>query len=181
MTSGYSFEGRRISEYFGVYSGECALGTGFLSSLGAGFADFFGTNSTMYSDKLKRAKDYAIDQLRDQVIAIGGDAIIGLDIDYVSFSADIMGVIASGTAVKLENLSSGTQENTENKYVISIYNTMPNFRPSFLYASPTSYGESILSLGLFHLKECTVKAVLADVEISDIFQRTTVLYNGIVI
>ena len=102
MTSGYSFEGRRISEYFGVYSGECALGTGFLSSLGAGFADFFGTNSTMYSDKLKRAKDYAIGQLRDQVIAIGGDAIIGLDIDYVSFSADIMGVIASGTAVKLE-------------------------------------------------------------------------------
>lgn len=81
MTSGYSFEGRRISEYFGVYSGECALGTGFLSSLGAGFADFFGTNSTMYSDKLKRAKDYAIGQLRDQVIAIGGDAIIGLDID----------------------------------------------------------------------------------------------------
>ena len=175
MTSGYSFEGRRISEYFGVYSGECALGTGFLSSLGAGFADFFGTNSTMYSDKLKRAKDYAIGQLRDQVIAIGGDAIIGLDIDYVSFSADIMGVIASGTAVKLENLSSGTQEDTENKYVISIYNTMPNFRPSFLYASPASYGESVLSLGLFHLKECTVKAVLADVEISDIFQRTTVL------
>jgi len=52
---------------------------------------------------------------------------------------------------------------------------MPNFRPSFLYASPASYGESVLSLGLFHLKECTVKAVLADVEISDIFQRTTVL------
>ena len=62
--------------------------------------------------------------MRDQVIAIGGDAIIGLDIDYVSFSADIMGVIASGTAVKLENLSSGTQDDTENKFVYTLINNI---------------------------------------------------------
>ena len=81
MTSGYNFEGYTISNYLGVYSGECALGTGFLSTLGASFADFFGTNSTMYSDKLKKAKDFAINQLVEQVTNAGGDAIIGLDID----------------------------------------------------------------------------------------------------
>lgn len=37
MTSGYNFEGYTISNYLGVYSGECALGTGFLSTLGGKF------------------------------------------------------------------------------------------------------------------------------------------------
>lgn len=101
LTSGYNFEGYSISEYLGVYSGECALGTGFLSTLGASLADFLGSNSTMYSDKLKTAKTYAMEQLMTRVENAGGNAIIGLDIDYTTFSADIMGVIANGTAVKI--------------------------------------------------------------------------------
>ena len=60
MTSGYNFEGYTITEYLGVFSGECALGTGFLSSLGAGISDFLGTNSKMYSNKLKEAKEELI-------------------------------------------------------------------------------------------------------------------------
>ena len=82
MTSGYNFEGYTITEYLGVFSGECALGTGFLSSLGAGISDFLGTNSKMYSNKLKEAKEYALDQLQSQITEAGGNAIIGLDIDY---------------------------------------------------------------------------------------------------
>lgn len=101
ITTGYDFDGYIIDKYMGVFSGECVLGTGFLSSLGAGFADIFGTNSSMYSEKLKKAKDFAIDQLIKQVLSVGANAIIGLDIDYTSFSDDIMGVIVSGTAVKI--------------------------------------------------------------------------------
>jgi uncharacterized protein YbjQ (UPF0145 family) len=101
ITSGYNFEGYSITEYFGFFSGECALGTGFLSTLGAGVADFLGTNSTMYSGKLKEAKEYAISRLVSQVQRTGGNAIIGLDVDYTTFSSDIMGVIVSGTAVKI--------------------------------------------------------------------------------
>ena len=48
ITSGYNFEGYNITEYLGLCSGEAALGTGFLSSLGAGIAYILGTNSTMY-------------------------------------------------------------------------------------------------------------------------------------
>ena len=52
ITSGYNFEGYEITDYLGLCSGEAALGTGFLSSLGAGIADFLGTNSTLYEEKL---------------------------------------------------------------------------------------------------------------------------------
>ena len=48
ITSGYNFEGYNIPESLGLCSGEAALGTGFLSSLGAGLADILGTNSTLY-------------------------------------------------------------------------------------------------------------------------------------
>ena len=175
MTSGYNFDGYNIKEYLGVFSGECALGTGFLSSLGAGFADFFGTNSKMYSGKLKKAKDFAIDQLSEQVISVGGNAIIGLDIDYVSFSADIMGVVASGTAVKL--CSDSVSNNAKHKYSITITNSNLPFRASSLYVNSIINDNYGLSLELFHVKDCPVSAILADIVFTDIFQQEILLNN----
>lgn len=109
-TSGYNFEGYRISEYLGFCSGECALGTGFLSSLSAGIADFLGSNSTQYEQKLLKAKSMALSAIKEQAQKQGANAIIGLDIDYVTFSADIMGVVATGTSVKIEKLEKESQE-----------------------------------------------------------------------
>lgn len=173
MTSGYNFEGYTISNYLGVYSGECALGTGFLSTLGASFADFFGTNSTMYSDKLKKAKDFAISQLIEQVTNAGGDAIIGLDIDYVSFSADIMGVVATGTAVKL--CSTLSQPEADQKYTISTTNTQLPFRATSLHVNTSISNGCLCSLELFHMKASSVSAVLTDITFTDIFYRETTI------
>lgn len=173
MTSGYSFEGYTISQYLGVYSGECALGTGFLSTLGASFADFFGTNSTMYSDKLKKAKDFAINQLVEQVTNAGGDAIIGLDIDYVSFSADIMGVVATGTAVKL--CSTLSQPEADQKYTISTTNAQLPFRATSLHVNTSISTGCLCSLELFHMQTSAVSAVLTDITFTDIFYRETTI------
>lgn len=104
LTSGYSFEGYKIKEYLGFYSGECALGTGFLSSFGAGLADILGSNSSMYEGKLSRAKSMAISELESKIRACGANAIIGLDVDYTTFTSDIMGVVANGTAVRVEKI-----------------------------------------------------------------------------
>ena len=66
ITSGYNFEGYNITEYLGLCSGEAALGTGFLSSLGAGIADILGTNSTMYEEKLNNARNMALENIIHQ-------------------------------------------------------------------------------------------------------------------
>lgn len=102
MTSGYNFEGYKIKKYIGFCSGECVLGTGFLSSLGAGLADFLGSNSSMYEGKLYKAKNMAISDLISTAKNLGANAVIGLDVDYTTFTSDIMGVIANGTAVYIE-------------------------------------------------------------------------------
>ena len=101
ITSGYDFEGYIITDYLGLCSGEAALGTGFLSSFGANLADFLGTNSSLYEDKLTDARDIALKNLVSHAQSFGADGIIAVQIEYAVFSSDIMGVIANGTAVKL--------------------------------------------------------------------------------
>ncbi|MGN1305993.1 MAG: YbjQ family protein [Oscillospiraceae bacterium] len=105
MTTGISIEGSKIVKYLGIVSGECALGTGFFSSFGAGFADVFGTNSSAYSNKLIEAKQLALRRIAQNASNLGANAIIGMDLNYTTFTSDIMGVIATGTAVLIENNS----------------------------------------------------------------------------
>ena len=41
-------------------------------------------------------------RLVEKTALAGGNALIGIDFDYVNFVGNLMGVIASGTAVKIE-------------------------------------------------------------------------------
>lgn len=127
LTSGFDFKGYDILEYVGFCSGECVLGTGFLSSLEAGLSDFLGMSSTLYKDKLSKAKEIAIEDLKQQALNRGANAIIGLDVDYTMFSSDIIGVIASGTAVRIERFGNSSIENVHNIFVNS-YNPDNPFR-----------------------------------------------------
>ena len=101
VTTAPILDGFQIKEYIGVVSGECALGTGFLSSLGAAFADLTGSRSGMYQSKLDEAKNSALRDMESKAAHLRANAIIGISIEYVAFTSDIMGVIALGTAVKL--------------------------------------------------------------------------------
>ena len=62
VTSGFNFEGYRITRYLGFFSGETAL-IGVFSEDFAGAAESFGTTSTKFADKLGMAKNYAITEL----------------------------------------------------------------------------------------------------------------------
>lgn len=51
---------------------------------------------------------------------LGANAIIGIDVDYTTFSSDIIGVIANGTAVRTERktqISSSVQVDVDNYYI----------------------------------------------------------------
>lgn len=101
ITSGFNFEDQGIAAYLGFASAEVVLGTGVLRGIRADFANFFGAESEAFRRKLTEAKEVAFRRLRRQVVEMGGNAIIGVDLDYTMFGADLIGVIASGTAVRL--------------------------------------------------------------------------------
>lgn len=167
ITSGFDFEGYKITEYIGFYSGECALGTGFLSSLEAGLSDIFGLDSTLYADKLLKAKSMAISGLKKLAKEHGANAIIGLDIDYITFSADIMGVVANGTAVKVEGNSpqNHTLSDIENFPIVNYYENLM-IRPFHLFLNSNT---SRIKISMYNYKEAPVNAVNVDIIANTIF------------
>lgn len=104
LTTGYDFSGYKIVQYLGVISGEVVLGTGFLSEFSASFSDLFGEEYGAFADKLETAKDASIKKLTLKSAEKGGNAIIGVDFDYITFASNMIGVVANGTSVVIERL-----------------------------------------------------------------------------
>lgn len=115
VTSGFNFEGYTIEKYFGFFSSEIAVGLGLFKSITASISDIIGTESGVLSEKLYDAKEKAVYDLKKTVLEIGGNAIIGMDLDYTMFGGSLLGVIASGTAVLIKKRESTfTQKEREN-------------------------------------------------------------------
>lgn len=104
LTTGYEFSGYKITKYIGVISGQVVLGTGFLSEFTASFADFFGEESNKFAEKLETAKNAAVEKLIIKSADKGGNAIIGIDFDYITFHGNMIGVVANGTSVVIEKI-----------------------------------------------------------------------------
>lgn len=102
ITTGFNFENYNIEKYCGVVSGSIVLGTGFFSEMAAAFADLTGEQSNHFSKKMEMAKDKALEKLIINSIAKGGNALIGVDFDFVNFSNNMIGVPANGTSVMVD-------------------------------------------------------------------------------
>jgi len=101
VTSGFNFEGHAITAYHGFVSEETAVGMGFFKSIAASLSNVSGTESDAMRTKLRESKQDVVDRLLDSAVNAGGNAIIGLDLDYTMFTDAILGVIVSGTAVTI--------------------------------------------------------------------------------
>jgi uncharacterized protein YbjQ (UPF0145 family) len=93
-----------VERYIDIESVEIVAGTGMFSELGGDIADFFGSRSTAFEQKLQHAKKTALNRLRYIAFERGGNAVIGVDLDYTEFSGNRIGLIANGTIVKLRPL-----------------------------------------------------------------------------
>lgn len=174
MTSGYNFENHVITDYLGFCTGECVLGTGFLSSFDASISDLLGSSSSLYEEKLGNAKQLAFDELCNNARRLGANAIIGLDIDYTTFSSDIIGVIANGTAVKIT--PSNMQISSPVQVEVTNYNPDLSFRTSTLWIS-SSAGEQALSAVLSGDSDESVAAINADIHLITIFEEEFTFQN----
>ncbi len=102
VTSGFQFEGYEILEYRGIVTGEIVLGTGFFADFTAGWSDFLGIEATEYRLKLIEARQVALNRAIAESLFKGGNAMIGVDFDYVNFTNDKMGLIVNGTSVIIQ-------------------------------------------------------------------------------
>jgi uncharacterized protein YbjQ (UPF0145 family) len=100
VTTTPTVEGHTITAYHGVVVGEAILGANVFRDIFAGITDIIGGRSGAYEASLREARETAFSELEDRGRALGGNAIVGVDIDYEVVNNMLM-VSVSGTAVTL--------------------------------------------------------------------------------
>jgi uncharacterized protein YbjQ (UPF0145 family) len=93
--------GYSIVEYKGIVVGEAIIGTNIFRDIMASLTDVVGGRSNAYEKVIESARNAAYKQLIDRTKKVGGNGIIGVDIDYESIN-EMMMVCYSGTAVTLK-------------------------------------------------------------------------------
>ena len=101
LTTTPQIEGRPIQRYMGVVTGETIIGANFVKDFFAGIRDIVGGRSASYENVLREAKDTSMKEMMDRAMAMGANAIVGIDIDYETIGANgsMLMVATSGTAV----------------------------------------------------------------------------------
>jgi len=100
-----TIEGKKITKYHGLVSGEAILGANIFKDFFAGIRDIVGGRSAAYEKELRKAKDIAIEEMVSAASAQGANAVIGVDLDYETIgggSGNMLMVSASGTAITIE-------------------------------------------------------------------------------
>ena len=104
VTTTDGVEGRRITEYLGVVTGEAVMGTNIFRDFFAGIRDIVGGRSGSYEKELKKARDLSLDEMAEEAAQRGADAVVSVDLDYEHIGSgdrSMLMVSANGTAVKL--------------------------------------------------------------------------------
>jgi uncharacterized protein YbjQ (UPF0145 family) len=100
-----TIDGRRITRYLGIVSGEAILGANIFRDFFAGIRDIVGGRSAAYEEELRKAKAIAMEEMERQAEDLGANAVLAVDLDYetiqVGSGGGMLMVSASGTAVVL--------------------------------------------------------------------------------
>lgn len=101
-----NIEGKKIVKYLGLVSGEAILGANIFKDFFAGIRDIVGGRSAAYEKELRKAKEIAVGEMQEEAGTLGGNAVVGVDLDYetiqVGQTGGMLMVSASGTAVVYE-------------------------------------------------------------------------------
>ena len=98
-------EGKRITRYYGIVSGETIVGANIFRDFFASIRDVIGGRSNSYEEVLRKAKNSALREMEEQAMRMGANAVIGVDLDYetVGQNGSMLMVTASGTAVFIQD------------------------------------------------------------------------------
>ena len=101
VTTTPSLEGHPIEEYLGVVTGEAILGAHIGRDILASFTDIVGGRSAEYEQEVQRARRIAMDEMVARAKDRGGNAVVGVDIDYEVIRDGMLMVSVSGTVVRV--------------------------------------------------------------------------------
>lgn len=103
VTTTNGVDGRPAKQYHGIVTGEVIVGANLFRDLFASITDIVGGRSGKYENVLARAREEALTEMEEAARKMGGNAVIGVDLDYevIGQNGSMLMVSASGTAVSL--------------------------------------------------------------------------------
>ena len=102
LTTTPTIEGKPIRDYRGIVTGEAILGANVFRDFFAGIRDIVGGRSSAYEKELAKARQVALEELQEAALQAGGNAVVGIDLDYeVVGNGSMLMVSANGTAVTI--------------------------------------------------------------------------------
>ena len=101
VTTTNTIEGQPIKQYCGIVTGEVIAGANIVRDIFASVTDIFGGRSGKYEEVLAKARGEAFAEMEARAAKLGGNAVIGVDIDYevLGKAGSMLMVSVSGTAV----------------------------------------------------------------------------------
>lgn len=94
-------EGRPVTQYLGVVTGEAIIGANIFRDMFASVRDIVGGRSATYERGLAEARQTALAEMEARAKELGANAVIGIDLDYEVLGQNngMLMVSVSGTAV----------------------------------------------------------------------------------
>jgi len=104
LTTTPTIEGRRITQYLGIVTGETIVGANIFKDIMAGIRDIGGGRSGAYENAFRQARQMAFDEMEQEAAELGANAVVGIDIDIETVGAQgsMLMVSISGTAVTIQ-------------------------------------------------------------------------------
>lgn len=101
ITTTHVIEGRPVSRYLGIVTGEAIIGANIFRDMFATVRDIVGGRSGTYEKGLAEARELALDEMRQRAVTLGANAVLAVDLDYEVLGTNngMLMVSASGTAV----------------------------------------------------------------------------------
>ncbi len=101
MSTTSVIEGRPVSRYLGVVTGEAIIGANIFRDMFAAVRDIVGGRSATYEKALNEAREVAMTEMAQRAQELGANAVIAIDVDYEVLGQNngMLMVAVSGTAV----------------------------------------------------------------------------------
>lgn len=100
-----TIEGKKITKYYGLVTGESLLGANVYKDLFSGVRDVVGGRTSAYEEELKKARTMALDSMAEKAKEKGANAVIGVRLAYQNLGGTMGNTImvtVFGTAVSYE-------------------------------------------------------------------------------
>ena len=105
VTTTEAIQGKTIDEYLGIVSGHAVMGMGFFKDIIGGIRDVIGGRSSSLEAHFVEARDFALDEMVNQALDKGANAIVAVRFNDVSMEGkdrQMALVTVHGTAVKIK-------------------------------------------------------------------------------